>query len=227
MGQVRRVGSTAVALLLVAGGCSGDDGDEADASSTTEPDAGIHNPTSSTTLAAGGLDIDVPEGFTAIPLPSAGFGLAIPDGWEAAVLTDESLARLEALEASPAFVAAARNAAASGANLYAAGTDEAGGVADLKVIRLPRSDVDAAAVEQAAQQAVAAAPPGARLDLRLEEEPPAARIRFDVSAGGVTAEGTQWLIAGPDAIWSLVVTSEDPASHDALADQIARSLVLR
>ena len=75
--------------------------DEADASSTTEPDAGIHSPTSSTTLAAGGLDIDVPEGFTAIPLPSAGFGLAIPDGWEAAVLTDESLARLEALEASP------------------------------------------------------------------------------------------------------------------------------
>ncbi len=277
MGDVRRVGRprarcapvrvipvAALVIALVLAGCSddGSDGDGAVAaasSSTTTPAPGPHGATSSTTLATGGLDVVVPEGWSPIPLPSLGIGLGVPSGWQATVLTAEALDRLGGLAgASRGFVEAARNAAGSGASLYAAGVDGAGRVSDLKLLRLPRPDAersddaaaleraddaaaleraddaaaleradDAAALERAAAQALAAAPPGAAAGTAAPGGPRnlvRLAIRFTVSANGVEAHGTQWLVAGPDAVWSLVVTSEDAAGHDALATAVADSV---
>src|SRR5690606_31306236 len=74
------------------------------------------------------------DGWREVPVPSLGFGVAIPPTWEAVVLTDEAL---EALARSAPVVegltAAARNARAAGSLLYAAGQSQDGSVSDLKV----------------------------------------------------------------------------------------------
>ncbi|MGE3621444.1 MAG: hypothetical protein AB7L84_13370 [Acidimicrobiia bacterium] len=227
MGRLRHAAAVLAVVVLALAGCS-DDGPDAGADGDAGGDEGagaIPGHATTSTFAAGGLDIEVPEGFTAIPLPSAGFGLAVPEGWEATVLTDAALDRLEALQVSPGFLDAARNAAGSGAVLYAAGVDGQGRVADLKLMRIPQPAAPGPAeVEAVARQALAAAPAGAELELRPDDAHPSARVTFRVGDGTVEAVGTQWLVAGPDAVFSLVVTSEDPDVHDELAADVAGSL---
>jgi hypothetical protein len=218
-----------IAVVVTIGalaGC-GDDG-EVD---RPDPDRGVEpapDPGAAPTTAApsvGELDLDVPDGAVAVPLPSLGIGLVLPEGWEAVVLTGEALDRVEALDVSPGFVDAARNARAAGGVLYAAGVDEAGGVADLKLVRLPEVDLDAAEAG-----AVAAAPEGAAVDRPEGTERPTVRIRFrvegeDAAGEAVAAEGTQWLLEGPEDIWSVIVTSEDdPEGHDRLARALLDSI---
>lgn len=216
-----------VALLaLAAPGCGDDDAPE---QGPGPPDPhGIGDTT--TTLAAGDLQIDPPSGFSAIPLPALGVGLAIPEGWEAVVLTDEALDRIEELGIVPGFVDAARNARRSGAVFYAAGPDPGGGVADLKLQPVPSAESDAEgpdadALRLLGEAALAAAPEGAELDEQLDRSPPRLRIRYAVTDGAVEAEGTQWLVAGPTQVWSIIVTSEDAGTHDDLAEVLVGAVV--
>ncbi|HYZ97496.1 MAG TPA: hypothetical protein VE575_02025, partial [Acidimicrobiales bacterium] len=56
---------------------------------------------------------------------------------------------------------------------------------------------------------------------------PTVRMRYELGtdAGSVEAQGTETLVARPnDIVWSVIVTSEDPATHDDLAPQITDTL---
>jgi hypothetical protein len=217
-----------VAVALGAAACGDDGAPEGDAAPTTAaPSAGPGDlgPHASPEPDPGDLEIEVPDGYVGVPLPSLGIGLAIPRTWEAVVLTEEALERVEAVSANPGFVDAARNARASGALLYGAGIDAEGRVSDLKVSQVPGLGLDAAA-----DAAASAAPEGATVDRPGAGANPAVRVRFAVEAIGpdgeaIVAEGTQWLVQGPEAVWSLVVTSEDPSTHDDLARALLDTVV--
>jgi hypothetical protein len=213
-----------VALIVVTRDSSGDD---------TPP--GRVGDTTTTTLELGSLDLEVPEGWSPVPLPSLGFGLALPPGWEV-TRTDE--ATLDALGdralANPGFVDSARNAAASGAVLYAARDDDGGRVTDLKVLVLPRPGETSAQELRALAEGLVdqAGLTGAQITESSAGDDPVVTIRYQITdeatgaRAGATAVGTQILRGGDDAVVSLIITSEDPAAHDALVDSIARTLVL-
>jgi hypothetical protein len=62
-----------------------------------------------------------------------------------------------------------------------------------------------------------------------DAERPTVRMQYGLGGGGGSAEaqGTETLVAGPhDIVWSVIVTSEDAAIHEALAEQIAGTLAL-
>ncbi len=207
MAHLIRSALAAFVIAAMVAGCS--DGAE-EAVPDDEPVPSV----TTSTVDLGGLPLDVPVGYQPIPLPSLGFALAVPERWQVALLTDDALEQLEDTAAvSRGFIDAARNAQASSAILYAAQPER---VADLKVQRLPARPLDDVAAE-----ALAAAPVGAELEIAGGR----ARIDFTTSGGGVSAAGSQWLIPGPDGIWSLIITSEDAAGHDALATAIADTLV--
>lgn len=225
-GRARWAWAPALVLAAAVLGACGDGDDPASEGGAQAPAERIElpeNPHGFPVPDPGDLDVDVPEGWSPVPLPSLGVGLAIPWTWEATLLTDEGLARIEEFSQNPGFVDAARNARASGALLYGAGMDAQGRVSDLKLSRLEVS------LEAAEEAAAAAAPPGAVLDRPEGTEHPTVRVRFRVEAPGyggepVVAEGTQWLVQGPTVVWSVVVTSEDAAAHDELASSVLGSL---
>jgi hypothetical protein len=211
------------AALLVPAACG--DGDEVtDRPPVPRAEAPSGDPHGTTPpLDPGDLAIETPDGFTPVPLVSLGIGFALPEDWQAVVLTDEAIERIEELGFVAGFADAARAAQRSGAVLYAAagpGGDD--GFADLELRRIPEpGDRPAAdALAQAAASAVAAAPGGAELDEQPDADPPRARIRFEVPDDGLDATGTQWLVTGPTAVWSLVLTSDDADRHDALAEAV-------
>lgn len=186
----------------------------------------------STTMATGGIEVPVPEGWSAAPVPDMGFGIGLPPRWEAAVLSDEMLASLQrSSPAVPGFVEAAHAAARSGSVFYAAGADDDGRISDFKVRVAPRTGVtDIAGLEDYARQLASAAgladPTIERVD---GAERPTVRVRFQTQARSeeetVTTEGTETLVLGPrNAVWSIIVTSEDPETHDELASQIVATL---
>jgi hypothetical protein len=217
----RRITAVVVVAVFAATavGCGDDDDpdapdptDEAQAEVTVAPHG-----ESSVPLNTGDLDIDVPEGYSPIPLVSLDVGFAIPDRWQAAVLTDEAIARLEDAELAGGFLASAKRARRAGAVFYGAGPDGSGGIADLKLQVLPGgSDL-----RVLADRALGAAPEGAELREELDASPPRLVIRFQVSDGTVEAEGTQVLVQGRSDVWSLIITSEDAATHDELVTTIA------
>jgi hypothetical protein len=213
-----------VAAVLAAAlvGC-GDDDDPTAADPTDQTQGEVTvapHGESSVPLNTGDLDIDVPEGYSPIPLVSLDIGFAIPDRWQAAVLTDEAIARLEEAELVGGFLASAKRARRAGAAFYGAGPDGGGGIADLKLQVLPGG----AELGALADRALAAAPAGAELRDELGESPPRLAIRFQGGDGTVEAEGTQVLVQGRSDVWSLVITSEDAATHDALVTTIADSV---
>lgn len=207
---------------------------------------------SSTTMNTGGIEVSAPQGWTAIPIPNLGFGIAVPPGWEATVLSDEVLASLErAAPKVPGFVDLAREAVKAGAVFYAAGQDKAGRIADLKVRAAPAAEITG--IDQlkayARQLADSSGRAGAPLEVVSGADWPTVRIDYSIvrdataatsttttagqtsttAAGSastpVRAEGTETLVAGPDDIlWSVIVTSEDPPTHDALAAEISDTL---
>jgi len=232
-----RVGAISAAFLLLAvTGVAmvifgGDDGDG---------DAGAGE-TTTTTMATGGIEVAAPEGWRAIPLPQFGLGLAVPDEWEATVLTGDALASLSsASPLVPGFVDAAHAAAQAEAVFYAAGVDGEGRITDLKV----RADLDTGVTDVAglepyaaglAQASGAVSPvvsvvEGAAL--------PTVDVRYTVEVerpvdGGeegeterLTVQGTDRLVLGPDGVvYSLVVTSELPApDHDAFTTRVFATL---
>jgi hypothetical protein len=214
---VALVGGLVAAIVGAIGGNDGDD--TTDAASL-----------SSTTIDSGGIDIAAPDGWTAIPVASLGFGIAVPPGWEATILAPEVLESLERSSPKvPAFLDNAHAAAEAGAVFYAAGVDGAGGVADVKVRAVPGAGISTVEqLEDFGRELSSSAGLG-RVPIQVvgDAERPTVRIDYGLAAGGGSAEarGTETLVAGPDDIvWSVIVTSEDPATHAALAEQIAGTL---
>jgi hypothetical protein len=232
--RVSRASALAVALAVAAAtaACGGDD-DGGDAGSAT-----------STTMLVGDLEIPAPEGWQEIPLPTLGFGLAVPGGWEATRLDPQGLSSTnQASPVVPGFVEAAHAAASAGSVLYAAGVDPQGRVTDLKVRALLDSGItDVTGLEAYANQAATDAGLQSVQVTVVPEAPwPAVDVRFRSPSqrpadGGtaqgaapvaVTVEGSERLVLSPrGTVFSLIVTSEDPAGHDALASQIAGTLAV-
>jgi hypothetical protein len=187
----------------------------------------------STTIDAGDLEIAAPDGWDAIPLPALGFGLALPSDWESVVLSAEGLERLaDAAPAVPGFVDAAHNAAASGAVLYAASADAEGRVTDLKVRAAAETGVtDAAGLEAyAGELATAAQLPDPTVTVVEGAEWPTVDVRYSAPAaegGDSPTQGTERSVLAPSGVvYSFLVTSEDPAGHDDLAEQLFGTLEL-
>lgn len=221
---MRSAGAIAAVLLAVAA-CSGDDDA---ATTTTEPEptetsVGLdHSPTTQPPE-TGGIEVpDIPGTFTAA-IPSLGFGIAVPEGWQATVLSEDAIERLEAATLSqPSFLDAARNVMASGAVFYAAGIDDEGRVSELKVDVQDGAD---ASPESVAALATSVAESGKVEDASVTEDLGDGRVRVDyrlpAPAGeddhaGIETIGSQLFVPDGDRVWSFIVTSEDTASQDAL-----------
>jgi hypothetical protein len=220
-----RLVAAILAVALVGGlvaavvGAIGGDDDATDGASPT-----------STTIDTGGIDVSAPDGWTAIPVAGLGFGMAVPPGWEATVLAPDVLESLERSSPQvPGFLDNAHAAADAGAVFYAAGVDEAGRVADVKVRAVPGAGISTIEqLEDFGRQVSGRAGLGdVPVEVVGDAERPTVRMRYGLGGGGGSAEarGTETLVAGPDDIvWSVIVTSEDPATHEALAEQIAGTL---
>jgi hypothetical protein len=211
-------------VLMALGGAlyltGADDGDD-------DETAGAAADVTTTTLATGDLRVSHPPGWQAVPLPSLGFGLAVPPGWEATRTDPETLAALAGgtLD-NPGFVDSARNAAGSGAVLYAAAQDERGRVSDVKVQVLPRPrPTSSTELRELADGLVAALAPSTPEPV-VEVSGDTATFTVDVGSAGVSYRVTQVLRAGPDRVVSLIITSEDAAAHDDLAASIGETLTL-
>lgn len=229
-GRGARVACAAVALTLVAVGAGCGDDDDADESS---------DPTS-TTLATGGIEVDAPDGWRTVPLPQLGLGLALPDEWEAVVLSDEGLATVsQASPMVPGFAEAAHSAALAGGVFYAAGVDDADRVTDLKVRAAPDTGVtDAASLEAYARDlATEAGLTDATFEVIADADRPTVRVRYrteaertdpddpDAAATKVAVEGTEQLVLSPrNVVYSLIVTSENADGHDAFAASVFDTL---
>lgn len=223
---MRRLLAAALAASLVLGAC-GDDDDEAvppadpmpdleDFDHTPEPDPG---------------DVAVPEipGTFPAPLPSLGFGLAVPQGWNATRLGAGDLERLADAElAEPFFRDAAAAVAATGAVFYAAGVDDQGRVAEIKVdleegaeLGPTRATAEAAAAAAGASdlQVIEADDGRVRLDFRLEQ------AAAD-DGQPIDAYVSQLLIPDEGQVWSVIVTSEDPDTQSAVLLIVDSSFVL-
>ncbi len=212
------VGGLVAAIVGAIGG--GDDaGDSADGESLP-----------STTVDSGGIDVSAPDGWTAIPVASLGFGIAVPPGWEATVLAPEVLESLErSSPAVPGFLDNAHAAAEAGAVFYAAGVDSAGRVADAKVRAVPGAGIST--IEQLQELGRQLSRSSGLGDVPVDvvdgADRPTVRMQYGLGAAGgsAAARGTETLVVGPDDIvWSVIVTSEDAATHEALADEIAGTL---
>lgn len=167
-------------------------------------------------------DLGAPEvpGTTFAPFPSLGFGIAVPQGWNATRLDEEAFERLEDAELEePFFLDAARNVASTGAVFYAAGVDDEGRVAEIKV------DVEegAAAVETARTAAEAEVLAAGGTDLNVvEAEDGRVRLDFRLEQPSADGDGTidahisRVLVPDDDRLWSIVVTSEDAATQSAV-----------
>ncbi len=218
---------TAVAVGLLAwpaGDGGGGDDVAGDTGSTVDAPGSLP----STTLATGGIDIEAPDGWLEIPVPALRFGLAVPPGWEASLLSAEGLGALAGADpVVPDFVENAQAAASSAGVLYAAGLDQEGRVSDVTVRSAPQpgvTDIDGLRA-YAAELAAAAGHDDPQIEVVEDAAWPTVRLRFRAGAGEEVAEGTETLVLGPDDfVWSVTVTSDDPASHDELAEQVTGTL---
>jgi hypothetical protein len=196
-------------------------------------DSGPSPHQTSTTLETGGIDVDAPDGWTVAPLPQFGFGIAVPPGWEAVVLSPEMLNSLNGSDpAVTGFVDAANAAAEAGSVFYAAGQDRQGRVTDLKVGAVPDAGIeDVGALEDYARQLAADRGVGSPTIERVDDaDRPTVRIGFRTTSRSeqgdeITTHGVETLIVGPgDTVWSIIVTSEDRAMLDDLTPRILDTL---
>lgn len=227
---MRRVAAAALAAALVLGACSDDDGDAAVPPADPLPEAeDLPTHGGGADPDAGGIVVPDIPGTTPAPLPSLGFGIAIPQGWNATRLLDGDLDRLADAElAEPFFSEAAEAVAETGALFYAAGVDDRGRVAEIKVDREEGTDVAAARAEAEAALAAAGA-----TDLNVVEADDG-RVRLDFRLPQASADDgqpidahvSQLFVPDGDQVWSIVVTSEDAATQDALLTIVGAGFVL-
>lgn len=221
----RVVAALVLSVSLLA--CSDDD-DRAQEPAATAP-------VSSTTTAAvetGGIDVPEIEGTFPAVVPALGFGIAVPEGWEATLLAEEALARLEEADlARPSFLEAARSVASTGAVFYAAGIDTEDRVSELKIDVQEDAATSPTAVRTAAEAVVAS---GAVQDATVVDDLDGGRLRVDYrtelpSADGdevIDAHGSQLFVPDGDRLWSLIITAEDADTHAQLLDLFQRSFTL-
>jgi len=213
----------AVVLVLGAAAC----GDDDDAIPPADPLPELDH--EGAEAETGGIEVpEVPGTFPAA-FPSLGFGLAVPQGWNATRLGDGDLDRLADAElAEPFFLEAARTVAGTGAVFYAAGIDDQGRVAEIKVDLQEGVDVAAAGAEAEAAvggagardvRAVDADDGRVRLDFRLEQ--PSAD-----DGTPIDAYVSQLLVPDDGQVWSLIVTSEDEATQSAVLAIVDAGFVL-
>jgi len=225
---VRRALALALAVGLALAGC-GDDDDDAIPPADPMPEADELPTHGSVEPDTGSIDVpEVPGTFPAA-FPSLGFGLAVPQGWNATRLTEGDLERLADAElAEPFFLDAARAVAGTGAVFYAAGIDDRGRVAEIKVDLQEGVDVAAARAEAEAAvgqagatdlQVVEAEDGRVRLDFRLEQ--PAAD-----DGELIDAHLSQLLVPDDGRVWSVIVTSEDEATQSAVLAIVDAGFVL-
>lgn len=223
-----RVVSAVLVAALGTAACSGDETPDA-APPDTEPTVDI---TTTTREAATG-DIDVPEvpGTFPVALPSLGFGIAVPQGWQASVLSPEALERLDSASlATPFFLEAARTVAETGAIFYAAGVDDEGRVAELKIDVQSNADASPEALAGLAQAVVDG---GSVREPQVVDGERDDLVRVDFRVEQPSAEdgelidayGSQYFIADGDRVWSLIVTSEDQETQSALLLVFESSIV--
>lgn len=212
-----------VAVLLLAWP-GGDDSGGDDAAGTGGDDPA----TTSTTLNTGGIEVDAPDGWQPIPVPDLGFGIAVPPGWEATLLSPDGLSTLaNASPVVPGFVDNAHAAASAGGVVYAAGQDQAGGVSDVLVRAAPQTGVtDLAGLEAyAGDLAIEAGRSDPQVEVVDDAALPTVRLRFQVGGDREVAEAMETLVLAPDGIvWSVIVTSDDPTIHEELAGSITDTL---
>ena len=211
-------------VLLVAFGADGD-GDEPE-------DAGPTPSVSVTTSPEAEDCFDLPElpATTPVPLCSLGVGFVIPEGWQATLLTGESLERLRDADlARPSFLDAAISVASTGALFYAAGVDEDDRVAELKLDVQDGADTRPEAVRALAQAVVDS---GQVDDARVVEQEALDAVRVDYRVTLPSAEtgedidsfGSQLFVPDGDRLWSFIVTSEDEATQDAVLTMLGASI---
>lgn len=178
-------------------------------------------------------DIEVPEipGTFAAPVPSLGFGVAVPLGWNATLLSEAALDRLADADLQETFfLEAARNVAASGAVFYAAGIDDEGRVAEIKIDVQDEADTDPDAVRTAAE---AAATSAGGTDVNVVEGD-GGRVRVDFrlelpaadDGEVIDAHASQLFVPDGDRLWSIIVTSETASTQDAVLAVVDASFVL-
>lgn len=179
----------------------------------------------------GGIDVPEVPGTFAAAVPALGFGIAVPEGWQATVLTEESLGRLaDADLAQPSFLDAATSVASTGAVFYAAGIDEDGAVAELKVDVQDDADTSPLAIRALAQSV---ADSGQVDDVEIVADPDDDRVRVDYrvvlpsaeDGGTIDVLGSQLFVPDGDRLWSFIVTSEDEATQTALLGIFDASIV--
>lgn len=209
--------------LLTATACSGDDDGATPAPDPTETSVGLDHTPTTQAPETGGIDVpEIPGTFSAA-IPSLGFGIAVPEGWQATVLSDDAIERLEAATLSqPSFLDAARNVMASGAVFYAAGIDDQGRVGELKIDVQDGADSSPEAI---AALAKSVAESGKVEDAAVTTDLEGGRARVDYRLpapvgdddhAGIETIGSQLFVPDGDRVWSFIVTSEDTASQDAL-----------
>jgi hypothetical protein len=204
-------------LVLVAGACSDDD----DAAVGDEVDTEIVPPVVQEQETG---DIDVPEvpGTFEVAVPDLGFGIALPDGWQATVLSEDALERLSQADlARPSFLDAATSVASTGAVFYAAGVGDEGRVAELKVDVQDDIDTSLQAIVDLADLVVQS---GQVDDVEVVVDEDQGRVRVDYSVvlpsaedeGLIEAQGSQLFVPDGERLWSFIVTSEDEPTQQAL-----------
>jgi hypothetical protein len=230
------------ALVLGGVACSDESGAEEDRGSdgSEEGEGAAGDQATTTTIDAGELEISSPNGWREVPLPTLGFGLAIPEQWEAVVLSDEGLDALrQADPAVPGFADAAHATAETGGVFYAAGVEADDRVTDLKVRAAPGTNITTAAAlytyaRQLVTEAGLAEP---SIKTITDADRPTVVIRYssdieradpddaEAEPESVTIEGSEQLVVGPSGVvYSLIVTSENPEGHDAFADRVFDTL---
>ena len=194
----------------------------------------------STTLEDGGIEITAPNGWREVPLPTLGFGLALPEEWEALVLSEQGLETVaQADPAVPGFADAAHATAAAGGVFYAAGAEANDRVTDLKVRAAPNTGVTTAAAlyNYARTLATEAGLAEASIRTRTNAARPTVTVRYstdveradpddpDAEPTTVTVEGSELLVVAPNGVvYSFIVTSENPDGHDAFAERVFDTL---
>jgi hypothetical protein len=219
------LGAVLVAALSLLG-CSDDD----DGPPPADPLPELPSHTSPEPDAGGLAPPDVP-GTTFAPFPSLGFGIAVPEGWNATRLDDVAFERLEDADlAQPFFLDAARNVASTGALFYAAGVDQQGRVAEIKVDVEDGPGTTIDGVRTAAEAEVLAAG-GTDVNVVAAED---GRVRIDFRLRQPSADGgeaidahvSRVLVPDDDRVWSIVVTSEDAATQTAVLSVVDAGFVL-
>ena len=221
----------AVAVCLVAvTACTGDGGDDAALPTDDEPVGTITLPP--TSVETGGIEVDASSGTSPIAIPALGFGVAVPERWQATTLSEVAIERLEAAELEdPFFADAAKAVRATGAIFYAAGVDDQQVVSELKIDRQDNVDTSIDALVAMAETVAANLD---NTEVSVEEGQSGERARVDFAMEAASAEtgepiqalGTQLFVPAGTTAFSLIITSENRSTLDMLVELFSSTFVV-